>query len=126
MAARVVCFVVIAAILTRYAFADPADDLLTGLGNGRSLVRAAVADKPLSIETVEVDAIKGVSRERLLSSWGTPDNCIQLSGAECAAQKSWVYYFFYLPAGWRGGGPELWLTFNTTGIVEDARWQFSR
>jgi len=126
MRARARYFVLAAALLIYNASADQPEDLLKQLGSDLLKVRAAVGDKPLSVDTTGVDAMKGLSREKVISALGKPDNCVELSRDECAALESWTYYFFYLPPGWRGGGPELWLTFRGNSVVEDARWQFSR
>jgi hypothetical protein len=116
---------VVGVLATLHVYSEP-DQLLNELRVKLAMIRASSADEPVGLSPVPaVDALRGASRDTVRSALGAPDNC-GYNENECASQSSWAYWFFHLPAGWRGGGPELWLTFDARGLVQEAKWQFSR
>jgi len=108
------------------AFAQSLSEVLAQLAENLSIVRAASGDEPVGAEPIDVEVLLGVSRSVVADALGSPDNCEQLASEECSSKSQWLFGFYYLPPGWRGGGPELWLDFNSAGEVEKAEWHFSR
>lgn len=72
----------------------------------------------------DIQALIGISRQQIFSELGHPDNCTP--EAQCMGITSWTYAFVHLPKGWRGGGPELNLSFDQQDSVQTAHWKFSR
>jgi len=116
-----------------WAFTIPAmsaassDGLLTLLASKLSEVRSSSSEDRVAAEpVVGVEALQGTTRTVILARLGSPDNCAQIQDAQCSEMNTWVYSFVHLPPGWRGGGPELNISFGQQGIVKAAVWQFSR
>jgi len=105
--------------------AETPDQLLHMLGTSLMSFRAMSGEQYAALEPVPDGAmLRGIARELLLSSFGKPDNCEPFNGpsvhgAECEPSDTWSYWFFYLPRGSRGGGPELWLRFDDHNLVEE-------
>lgn len=91
------------------------------------MIRASSGDQPVDLvgPLPKIDDLRGASRDAVRSALGIPDNC-DGNDNECATQPSWAYRFYYLPQGWRGGGSELWFTFDASGLAQEVRWKFSR
>ena len=106
--------------------AQPASDVLAQLSENLQTVRTASGPEPVGTQPIDVDALLGVSRDSIATALGVPDNCEDLESKECSGKEQWYFWFFYLPSGWRGGGPELWLDFNSDAEVVKAEWHFSR
>lgn len=105
------------------------------LRNERQRVLRAKADE-VGIDlggTLPLEPLLGMSRVEIAAALGEAEVCISLApdggaslGAPCATAVEWRMWFFNLPPGWRGGGTELWLTFDAAGICTTARWGGSR
>jgi hypothetical protein len=109
-----------------YSQVDVGSETLANLAQALSEIRNESGSEPVSAETIDVKLLLGQSREAVTAAIGAPDNCDRQLTQQCQQQRSWGYSFFYLPYGWRGGGPELWLRFNADGAVQEAQWKFSR
>lgn len=78
------------------------------------------------------DALVGTTRAEILSVLGDA-TCGDWNKAEkrfvatpCAESARLTYGFYYLPDGYRGGGPEMFLGFDRSGICTSARWLWSQ
>lgn len=92
-------------------------DVLVTLQQELRVIRASKSDQPIQIRPVpNVDSLAGRKVSDVLATLGDPDTV----GEEI------VYLFFRLPAGWRGGGPELVLRKSSDGKIEGAHWRSSR
>jgi hypothetical protein len=90
-------------------------------------IKASSNKEPVAIDSViEVQALVGTSRKEIFSALGEPDACANKAESKCNTQSVWVYSFYRLPKGWRGGGPELNLAFSKEGRIKEAKWKFSR
>ena len=107
-------------------FAQSSSEVLAKLSENLSIVRSASGTELVGTEPIDVEGLLGVSRTEIANVLGNPSSCDQATTETCNSQSQWQYLFFYLPPGWRGGGPELWLTFNSAGEVEKAEWRHSR
>ena len=82
---------------------------------------------------VDVTALVGMSRKRLLDVLGPPSfSCKPVSSnrsttpalriAPCQGDDDLAYSFYVLPKGWHGGGQELLFEFDGGQSVVRARW----
>jgi hypothetical protein len=123
----VAAVVLVAALAATHAYAQSPEQLLNELGANLAAIRASSSDKPVSLTPVpDLRVLRGVSRGTVLSALGPPDSCDDNTVEPCVGRPVWGYMFHHLPPGWRGGGAELWLTFDAREVLQDARWQFSR
>ena len=99
---------------------------LTEVAAELSAIRAISGDEPIWARHIDVSALVGSTRDAVLESLGAPDSCLRELTDECRARDWWGYFFYYLPPGWRGGGPELWFQFDSAGVIEQAQWSVSR
>jgi hypothetical protein len=69
-------------------------------------------------EGVNLSVLSGTSLESIASALGSPTLCFQDNGVspvdKSCRRPSWLFY--YLPRGWRGGGPEL-VCWTDDGVV---------
>jgi hypothetical protein len=105
--------------------ADSAAKVLAQLRKELHLVRGASGDKPVtSAFQPNPTPLVGLTQREVQESLEEPNHC-QVSA--CVGPGEWVYWFFWLPPGWRGGGPELVLDFDGIPLrVKRATWRFSR
>ena len=108
------------------AQAQTPTETLAELAEELAVVRSAASAEPVWSQFVEVSTLAGLTRDEVLASLGDPDLCGSASEAACRAEDPWGYFFYYLPDGWQGGGPELWLEFDSAGVLVLARWYVSR
>jgi hypothetical protein len=99
---------------------------LTEVAAELSAIRAITGEEPIWARHIDVSALVGSTREAVLEALGAPDSCLRELTDECRARDWWGYFFYYLPPGWRGGGPELWFEFDSAGVIEQAQWSVSR
>lgn len=97
------------------AVAEP--PLLQALQQELDRLRTSVSMLPVRLSPVpDVSPLIGVKREQVVSRLGEPDS----------AETEEVYWFYRLPPGWLGGGPELVLRYAEDRRVVSAVWRFSR
>jgi hypothetical protein len=79
---------------------------------------------------IDVQPLVGVSRKQLVDALGPPDADKQIwkcpPFAPCYHTDTVDYSFYVLPNGWKGGGPELWLSLDRHGVVQHASWGRSK
>jgi hypothetical protein len=107
-------------------YAQTPAERLVELAAELAAIRATSGPEPIWARHIDVSALLGSTREAVLGSLGAPDSCVRGMTDECRARDWWGYFFYYLPPGWRGGGPELWFQFDSAGVVEQAEWSVSR
>lgn len=114
-------------LATTHADSQSPEQLLAELAANLATIRASSSDKPVSLAPVpDVQVLRGVSRGSVLSALGSPDTCDDNTVEPCVRRPVWGYMFHRLPPGWRGGGAELWLTFDARDVLHEAQWKFSR
>lgn len=69
-------------------------------------------------EGVNLTVLSGTSLQSIVSMLGSPTLCFQDNAVSpidrLCRQPSWLFY--YLPQGWRGGGPEL-VCWTDDGVI---------
>jgi hypothetical protein len=77
----------------------------------------------------EAGLLVGASRSDLLDSLGQPSFCVTTtnqivpwSSLTCRSDFSFGYTFYLLGKDWIGGGPELWIQFDSAGAASSVRW----
>ena len=114
-------------VVSAGANAASADEVLNLLAVKLSGVRSSTSNERVAAEpVVGVEALQGATRKAILSKLGRPDNCMEVQETRCSNMNTWVYSFVHFPPGWRGGGPELHLSFGARSKVKAAVWQLSR
>ena len=108
------------------AHAQTATEALEEVAAELAAIRATTGEEPIWARHIDVSALVGSTREAVLEVLGPPDSCLRELTNECRARDWWGYFFYYLPPGWRGGGPELWFEFDSAGVIEQAQWSVSR
>ena len=119
------------------ARADPAEAALGALAGKLAAVRAAPADKAFSDGgDSDVSPLVGVSAARVRAALGEPRVCGKDDStiakdarhpmAPCRAEGDWFYSFYRLPTSSVGGGPELLLQFDASGICTLATWRHTQ
>jgi len=115
------------AVVAPGAGATSADEVLNLLAVKLSEIRSSTSNERVATEpVVGVEALQGATRKAILSKLGRPDNCMEVQETRCSNMNTWVYSFVHFPPGWRGGGPELHLSFGARSKVKAAVWQLSR
>ena len=110
-----------------HGHAGSSAELLQTLSAKLAEIKASSDKESVAIDSViEVQSLVGTSRREILSALGEPDACANKADSRCNTQSVWVYSFYRLPKGWRGGGPELNLAFGKEGTIKEAKWKFSR
>jgi hypothetical protein len=75
-------------------------------------------------EGVDLSVLSGISLQSMVSTLGPPTLCFQGNAVspvdKSCRQPSWL--FFYLPRGWRGGGPELVCSTDDGVICRYVSW----
>jgi len=104
------------------------DELLARLGSELTRIRAATSSDPVEIPqpVPDVDSLIGSDRSTIEHSLGRPDSPPQGCPPQSCPPGVAVWEFFKLPAGWRGGGPELHLTIDPSDRCTSATWRYSR
>ena len=110
------------------------EGLLQRLAMRRQQILARATSEPTVFEgDIDLQNLVGVPQESLLKALGMPDACGHDLGSggvpafdNCLAVSEWVYAFYWLPPGSRGGGPELWIKFDQHSRCEMAQWHFTR
>jgi hypothetical protein len=117
----------IAILAASFANSTAAEDVLHLLSSKLSAIRSSASSERVALEHVpEVRGLVGIDRVQLLSSLGQPDSCLHRSPEDCMSLPTWVYAFVHLPPGSRGGGPELYVSFDQHSVVQVAQWKLSR
>ena len=111
---------------TYSACAQSSSEVLAELAENLSTVRSASGAEPVGAEPIDVEGLLGVSRNSIASALGIPDNCEEVDAEACSSKRQWHFLFFYLPPDMLGGGPELWLNFDSEDNVEESEWHLSR
>jgi hypothetical protein len=110
-------FLVSLALVTMLPQMTMANDLLQRLQRELKALRSSTSPEYIALNPIpDVTSLIGLEKDLVLSALGKPDR----SGDE------FVYEFFHLPTGWRGGGPELVLSFSENQRVTRAQWRFSQ
>ena len=125
--ARSALVVAFACSLATPIHAEP-NELLARLGRELTRIRAATSSDPVEIPqpVPEVDSLVGFERGTIEQSLGRPDSPPQGCPPQSCPRGVAVWEFFKLPTGWRGGGPELHLTIDSSDRCTSATWRYSR
>jgi hypothetical protein len=94
------------------------------------------AGPPPSDDLPTADALIGATRARVLSELGDPAGCGRWEASPdqgkrwiempCAEARRLGYAFYYLPKRYTGGGPQLVLAFDDSGVCTAASWTKTR
>lgn len=123
---RLLVFLVITMLLMPLVAYSSPDALLAELGVELKRIRASQSDQPVSSGLKpNVKVLMKLKRTQIQSALGEPDSCSERKSSFCANAQEWRYVFHKLPAGWRGGGAELVLSFDRN-LVKNAQWTYSR
>ena len=103
-------------------------ELLAHLGRELTRIHATTSSDPVGIlqPVPKVDPLVGMDRAAIEQSLGRPESPSEGCLPESCPPGVAVWMFFKLPPGWRGGGAELHLTFDSTGRCISAAWRYSR
>ena len=105
----------------------PATGVMASLRQEHDRIRSANSTRPVGLSTTpDVSSLVGKRRSDILVGLGEPDACPAHDHGGCAAVGEWLYLFYKLPAGWRGGGPELHLNFDAAQRCLRAEWVFTQ
>ncbi len=75
----------------------------------------------------DVSLLRGLTQHEIQVALGDPQICA--AGklvAPCTQAGDWFYSFYYLPAGYVGGGAELLLRFDDQGVCRSAQWLWTQ
>jgi hypothetical protein len=93
----------------------------------RALRSSSAITAPVGIsQPPDVAPLVGLPAEQLREKLGEPDACASRKAERCDPIGQWVYLFYRLPPGWRGGGAELVLHFGSSNACHQAYWRFTR
>jgi len=75
----------------------------------------------------DASVLVGLSRAEIERGLGAPDRCrpvdsMAAEGAECDRARTWIFPFYRLPPGVRGGGLELVVEFSADGTATSSEW----
>ena len=124
--------------LLEAARADGRKALMQELRKRLERIQAAPRDAHVNEAAGELalHLLPGMRQAELLAGIGPPNRCMDFPGrdetgqrvfpAPCRSATDWFYSLYRLPEGWRGGGPELLLGFDSSGVCTDASWQYTR
>ncbi len=105
----------------------PATELMALLRSEHARIASTDSPAPLSIlEAPDVDVLAGMTHDQLLLGLGEPDECPRNDRGKCEGVGEWLYMFYKLPPGSRGGGAELHLLFGADQRCRSAEWQFTQ
>jgi len=120
-------FTVLLAFTLNQVFAASPDDLLAQLRSDLHSVRASKSTEPVASKVQpDVKTLVGLRQTQIHVVLGDPDACVKPKNGSCLGSSEWTYSFYRLPPGWRGGGPELVLSFDEDLGVRLAAWLYSR
>lgn len=76
---------------------------------------------------LDVSPLVGATGDEIRAVLGEPLQCMayEVLVAPCQDPSDWFYSFYHLPAGSRGGGPELLLRFDGGEVCTSASWAFT-
>lgn len=111
---------------------DPPDEtvgLIVNLRGHLDLVRTGPApfnSKPWP--RPDVSKLVGLARQELQQGLGEPTTCSSAASraseeVDCSEADRWLYAFYSLPPGARGGGLELILEFSADGSCRSSEWR---
>src|SRR5581483_8739900 len=102
--------------------------LLISLRKRLDKVRTSKGEKPVEASAGDdVSFLVGMTRTKIKSALGAPHVChAPIKYAPCKEEDDWFYSFYYLPSGYVGGGAELFLAFDRTGICKISRWVYTQ
>ena len=107
--------------------ADGESSLLSALR--KELVRTQEPKPPnerdWSFGTPDLAPLIGMTSGEILAGLGAPPDGSRETAAP-STDSGWVYLFDRLPAGWRGGGREIHLDFDSEGRCMRATWRYGR
>ena len=105
----------------------PATTVLESLRQELDQIRSVTPTEPVAISTTpNVDGLAGMSHRAILVGLGEPDLCRRPDDGDCAGTGEWVYFFYRLPSGARGDGPELHVIFDADQRCLVAVWVMTR
>lgn len=122
---------------------DPPDRIARRSGVLRSLrerldrIAAGRAQDDAEFRRPEAAWLAGSTREEIVDALGEPDLCVPDRGRDMrratspsvpcrGSEGDFVYLFYRLPTGSRGGGPVLRLEFAADGTCTSSTWEFTQ
>jgi hypothetical protein len=100
---------------------------LVSLSSELKRLQATRLNYPNDPSLIRLEGMLNLPRQRVIRALGAPTfECANDLVAGCTRAGDAVYSFYVLPEGTLGGGPELSLTFDTSGICVRAEWVHSQ
>jgi len=110
--------ILFATCISANASFDDGSNLLSSLQSELHKVRTTNSDKPVQIHNLpDVSSLVGMKVNEL-SIW--------LGESDSSSEQSVIYYFYYLPITYVGGGPMLIITFDHNDTITKAQWMGSQ